>query len=89
MVFIIRGQLRTASHCVRGVFVSRNKLVCIGRNTDYAHYKQQGRCCKEPFERSPSFGVAYEMYEKRDGKDKDHDSQIVCDLDMVCLYLHA
>ena len=67
MTLAVGRQFGSATHCVRSIFVCRNKLIGIRGYTYAAYYKQQGRSSHE----SPDSGTARlidaEAYEQADG----------------------
>ena len=83
------GKFRTSAHRVFRIFVCRDQLVCVGRDSDDSYRKKESRCDEEPADQGPLLLIAAEAYEKRNHIYGNHDGQIICDLYMVGLYLHA
>ena len=82
-------KFRTASHCVRSIFVSRNKFIGIGSDTDAADYKKKSGCGKETFDQRALCLVYAKADEQANGIYEYDYCEVICDLDMIRLYLHA
>ena len=82
-------KLRASAHRVRSVFVCRDEFVGIRRDTDASYHQQQGGSGEETAKHDTPCFVDAQAYKQRDCVDEDDDCKIICDLHMVCLYLHA
>ena len=82
-------EFRASTHGVWGVFVSRDELVGIGRYSDTSHNKKKSRSDEESLELYSLCLVDAETDEQCDGIDEDDNCEIICDLDVVGLDLHA
>ena len=83
-------QFRAAAHGVWSVLVCRDELVCIGSDSDDSDDKKQGGSGEEALqERASACLVKTDVYELTDCVCEDHDCKVVCDLQVVGLYLHA
>ena len=82
-----RSELRTSPHCIWGIFISRYQLVQVGRYPDSSDCQEHGGCD----EKSGSLFLLPDAYaDKHHGSIYENDDcQIIGDLRMVCLYLHA
>ena len=89
MAVAVGREFRTASHGVWGVLVGRDEFVGIGGYADASDRKQQGRCHKEAFQVGAPILVYAKTYQKAYGIYENHYCQIICNLNMVGLYLEA
>ena len=87
MAFAVCCKLRSATHCVWGVFICRDELICICRDTKTAHDKKECRRDEESFDKVLMMHA--EVDEHCNCVYKDYDGEIIGNLDMVCLNLHA
>ena len=79
------GQFGAAAHGVRRIFGQGQQLVGVGGNARHSQHQQEDRCRQE---RLPILGFNG-MNQFYQGIEDDHDGQVVGNLLMVGLHLHA
>ena len=89
MCVAVGRQFGTATHCVWRIFICRKQLVGIGRDSGHSDNQQQSRCGEEPSEFQFPVLVHAQAHKQCDYIDEDDDCQVICDLNMVGLDLHA
>ena len=83
------GEFRAATHGIWGVLICRDELVGVcGYAYDSDHQQKSGGR-KETYRFLLSVLVHAQADEQGDGIYEYHYREIVCDLDMIGLYLHA
>ena len=82
-------KFRTSTHCVRRVFVCRNEFVGICGDSHTSNHEKKGRSGKETRNLLPFCLVNANACKNRNRIDEDHYCEIICNLNMVCLDLHA
>ena len=89
MSLLVGSEFGAATHCVRGVLICRNQLVCVCCNAHASDDKQESRSNKEVLQKCPFLLVDAQIYELPYGIGKYYDCKVICDLRMVGLDLEA
>ena len=82
-------EFRAATHCVWSVFICRNEFVCVGRYSYSSNHQKKSRSDEESLELYFLCLVDAETDQQCVGIDEDDNCEILCDLDVVGLDLHA
>ena len=87
MAVAVGGKFRAASHGVWSVLVCRDEFVGVGCDTDASDDQKQCRGCEE----IPELCLLVLPYvdQQRDCIYEYYNGKVICDLDVVCLDLHA
>ena len=89
MSLLVRCEFGTATHCVWGVLICRNQLVCICCNAHASDDKQESRSNEEVLQKGSFLAICTQINELSDGIGEYHDCKVICDLRMVGLYLET